>query len=380
MRVAIDLTALIARPTGVDRYMTGMVESLARLGGHEYILFINAEDRERIAGLHTGSARVNVLSRRLRASRIFFQQILLPIAVQSMRIDVVHSPAFIIPWRRGRAGHVLTVHDMTSFLLPRHHPRNRRGRIYEAAVRGSVRRADLVSVPSRSVRDDVLRLVPDVPRDRVRAIPCGIGDSFVPRSAAEIGPVLERLGVRWPYILYVGTLDPRKNLPRLVESYARLVERGGAAEHLVLAGQFGWSVGELLDRLRLPSLRDRVHVLGYLAERDLPYVYSGARLFAYPSLLEGFGFPPLEAMACGAPVVASDSSSLRDNLAGAAELVPPEDVPGLTAAMDRVLTDTTLRTRRIAAGIERAACFRWEAFAQTTAACYEEVGSKKVHG
>jgi glycosyltransferase involved in cell wall biosynthesis len=286
----------------------------------------------------------------------------------------VHSPAFIMPLYRGGAGHLLTVHDMTSFLIPGYHPRSRRGRMYEAAVCGSIRRADLVSVPSNAVRDDVLRLLPHVPPQRIRAIPCGVDRAFAPRTVGEVEPVLARLGIRWPYILFVGTLDPRKNLPRLVEAYTRLVDRGGTAEHLVLAGQFGWSVKELLDRLRQPTLLDRVHILGYVAEGDLPYVYAGARLFAYPSLLEGFGFPPLEAMACGVPVVASDSSSLRDNLAGAADLVPPEDVDALAAAIERMLTDEAWRAERVAAGIERAAKFSWDAFARATVACYEEIG------
>ena len=378
MRIGIDLTALIAKPAGVDRYMMGLVASLARLNGpDEYFLFINAEDRERIDTVLRSSARVVVLSRRMRAARLFFQQVLLPAAARRMRIDVIHSPAFIIPWYRGRTGHLLTVHDMSSFRLPRHHPGSRRGRMYEAAVRASIRRADLVSVPSQAVREDVLQLVPGVPGEHVRVIACGVDDAFAPRTSDETAPVLARLGVRWPYILYVGTLDPRKNLPRLIEAYAKLVDSGSLTEHLVLAGQFGWSVTELLDRLRLDSVRDRVHVLGYVAEEDLPYLYAGARLFVYPSLLEGFGFPPLEAMASGVPVVASDSSSLRNNLTGAAMLVPPEDVSALATAMRRLLEDDPCRARHVMAGLERAASFRWEAFARTTSDCYREIGEMK---
>lgn len=384
LRIAIDLTSLIAKPAGVDRYITGMVSSLVKFHPeHEYFLFINVEDRARITGLlsavDNSRPKVHVLplSRYERPARLFLQQVLLPSIVQARRIDVVHSPAFIMPWFRGRAGHMLTVHDMTSFLLPEFHPQSRRGRFYEAAVRGSVRRADLVSVPSSAVRNDMLRLVPGISSHRVRAIPCGVDDVFTPRTSGEVAPALKRLGVEWPYILYLGTLDPRKNLPRLVESYARLVERG-RAEHLVLAGQYGWSVSELLDRVGRPSIRDRVHMLGYVAEADLPFLYSGARLFAYPSLLEGFGFPPLEAMACGVPVVASQSSSLSDNLAGGAVLVPPDSVEALTAAIERMLADEAWRERYIAAGLERAARFRWEGFAHATEACYREIASKKV--
>ena len=356
----------------------GMVTSLAGLKRpDEYFLFINAEDRKRIDTALGSSVRVLALSGRMRAARLLFQQLLLPVAARRLRIDVIHSPAFIIPWYRGRAGHLLTVHDMSSFRLPRYHPGSRRGRLYEAAVRASIRRADLVSVPSESVRQDVLELVPDVSEKLVRVIACGVDKGFAPRSSDQVAPVLARLGVRWPYILYVGTLDPRKNLPRLIEAYAKLVDSGSIAEHLVLAGQSGWSVAELLDRLRLGSVRDRVHVLGYVREEDLPYLYAGARLFAYPSLLEGFGFPPLEAMASGVPVVASDSSSLRNNLAGAAVLVPPEDVSALAEAMRELLIDERIRTRHIIAGVQRAASFRWEAFAKATSDCYHQIGESK---
>jgi len=203
-----------------------------------------------------------------------------------------------------------------------------------------------------------------------------VDDIFTPRTSGEVFPALQRLGVEWPYILYLGTLDPRKNLPRLIESFARLMEHGHA-EHLVLAGQHGWSVSELLNQVGRTAIRDRVHMLGYVAEADLPFLYSGARLFAYPSLLEGFGFPPLEAMACGVPVVASESSSLSDNLRGGAVLVPPDSIEALTAAIERMLTDEAWRERHIAAGLERAAGFRWEAFAHTTEACYREIASKR---
>jgi glycosyltransferase involved in cell wall biosynthesis len=386
VRIALDLTSLIARPTGVDRYITGLASSLLRFHPeHEYFLFINTEDRLRMRELLAASkgelngakCRVYPLSTYLRPARLFLQQIILPAMTAAYGIDIVHSPTFIMPLLRGSAGHLLTVHDMTSFLLPTYHPLSRRGRLYEAAVSRSIKRADLVSVPSQAVHDDVLQLVPDVPSDRIRVIPCGIDDAFTRKSSAEVGPVLERLGIRWPYILYVGTLDPRKNLPMLVKSFAQLVERGHA-EHLALAGQHGWTVSELLEQVHIPLIQDRVHMLGYVEEADLPYLYSAARLFAYPSVLEGFGFPPLEAMACGVPVVASDSSSLTDNLAGAAALVARDDEAALTAAMERMIMDDPWRNQHIAAGLERAASYRWETFANATASCYEEIRSRKV--
>ncbi len=386
MRIAIDLTPWNEKPSGVDRYMTGLVRSLLEMESpHEYLLFVNAEDRSRIHNLVSaapGSPRVvtQALARRARPARLFFQQAILPALIRTMRIDVVHSPAFIIPVLCGRAGHLLTIHDMTSFLLPGCHPPWRRGRLYESVVRGSIRRADLVSVPSPAVRDDVLRLAPRTPADRVRVIPCGVDPEFRRREAFEVAPVLAHLGIRWPYVLYVGTLDPRKNIGGLLESYGRLIESGRVPEHLVITGQPGWSAPDFGRRLEQPPFEGRVHLLGYVEEAHLPFLYAGARLFAYPSLLEGFGFPPLEAMACGTPVVASDSSSLRDNLRGAAELVPAHDVEGFAAAMRKLLSDPALSVARIAAGLDRVAGFRWEAFARSTSACYEEIARKRTEG
>jgi glycosyltransferase involved in cell wall biosynthesis len=390
MRVGIDLAALIAKPTGVDRCLMGLVFSLARIDQeNHYTLFINFEDRDRFrrssaSGVGEGrlppNFRVVPLSLRPRAARLLFQQVLQPAALQAFQFDVLHSPTFIMPLYRGSQRHLLTIHDMSSFLLPDYHPPSRRGRMYERAVARSIRRADLVSVPSPSVRQNILDLLPDVSPGHVRVIPFGIDESFRPRDEYAVKSVVARLGITQPYILYLGTLDPRKNLPRLLDSYQQLVARGDTPEHLVLAGQLGWSVNSLSTRLSAPEFRGRVHAVGYVDDSDLPPLYSGARLFVYPSLLEGFGFPPLEAMACGTPVVASLSSSLQDNLAGAAELVSPEDVAGLTNAMSRLLRDEQLRTRRIAHGLERATRFRWEACARQTLECYRELAARPQKG
>lgn len=374
MRVAIDLTALIAQPTGVDTYLMGLVAALAELDrDNEYVLLVNAGDHLPFPA--PPNFRVLTLSRRPRLTRLAFQQIVLPAVLWSRRVDVLHSPAFIMPFCRARRRHLLTVHDMSSFLLPQSHPRSRRGRMYERAITQSIRRADLVSVPSPSVKRDILALVGDVPADKVRVIRSGVSPRFTPRPFEEVAPVVERLGLHFPYLLYVGTIDPRKNLDRLLESYGRLLASRPVPEHLVLAGQRGWNVDALGDRLHRPELRGRVHLLGYVSSDDLPALYAGARLFVYPSLLEGFGFPPLEAMASGIPVVASDSSALRDNLAGAAELVEATDVSALGAAIERLLHDEPRRAELIAQGLARAAEFRWDRFGRETLDCYRELAA-----
>jgi len=375
MRVAIDLTALNAQASGIDRYLLGMVRSLALLErGVEFFLFINVEDHARFAGSHRLPAHCHVLPCcfRPRVFRLFFQQFLQPLLLYALRIDVLHSPTFIMPTWRGRARHVLTIHDMSSFVLPHCHPPIRRGALYESIVSGSIRRADLVTVPSSSVKADIVRFVNDVSEERIRVIACGIDDAFHPREAREVAPVLDRLAIPMPYVLYLGTLDPRKNLPRLIDAFAELIA-SGRPEHLVLGGATGWSPNELLSRVSRPGLEARIHFPGYIAEADLPFLYAGSALFVYPSLLEGFGFPPLEAMATGVPVVASDTSSLRENLAGAATLVPVSDAKQLEVAMRTLLTDDGARLSAMEAGLRRSQAYRWERFAAETFACYEEL-------
>jgi glycosyltransferase involved in cell wall biosynthesis len=375
MRVAIDLTALNVQASGIDRYHLGMVRSLARLErGAKFFLFINAEDRSRFAGAHRLPAHCHILpcSFRPRVFRIFFQQLLQPLLLYALRIDVLHSPTFIMPAWRGRARHVLTIHDMSSFVLPHCHPPIRRGPLYERVVSESIRRADMVTVPSSSVKTDILRFVNGVREKRIRVIACGIDDAFRPRDAAEVAPVLKRLDIPTPYVLYLGTLDPRKNLPMLLDAFAELVA-GGRPEHLVLVGAAGWSPNELLSHVDRQGLEARIHLAGYIDEADLPFVYAGAALFVYPSLLEGFGFPPLEAMATGVPVVASETSSLRENLAGAAMLVPVGDAKELEGAMRTLLTDEGARLRAVEAGLKRSQAYRWDRFAAETFACYEEL-------
>lgn len=382
-RIAIDLTALLENVSGVDRYMLAMVSSLLPLGlDHEYFLYINAEDRARmedlISGLGRGLSPFRLIeaSRRSRPLRLFWQQSVLPIAVKARNIDVVHSPSFVMPIATAGAGHVLTVHDMTSFLLPGYHPWYRRGRVYEWAIRSSILRADLVSVPSAATRHDVLRAVPEKDPHDVRVIPCGVGPAFTPRSPAEYAPVLAHLGIPWPYILYVGTLDPRKNLARLIDAYATVVARGNLREHLVIAGQHGWRGGLAFQDVPA-AVRERIHEIGYVTDSDLPRLYAGATLFAYPSLMEGFGFPPLEAMACGTPVIASNSSALRENLEGAAYLVSPQDTQSLADALERMAADAPLRAQYRDAGLQHAKRYQWANFARSTAACYEEVALRR---
>lgn len=372
MRIAIDVTALLPQMTGIDTYLKHLVLHLSKVDQrNQYMIYHNHEDRRFFAENLPENFSHTSLSARSRPIRLISQQILLPAAVSGWKADVVHSPSFIMPYIRGAARHVLTVHDMTSFSHPHCHIMLRRSLLYRRMVLASLRRTDVVIAPSRATRQAILEFLPDLRTDRIHVTVPGISEEFRLCDPASVQEVVTRLTLPQPYILYVGTLEPRKNLPALVESYRRLVEAGAIKEHLVLAGKLGWGYEALLKQMQAPALRGKVHLAGYVDQQDLPAVYAGSRLFVYPSLHEGFGFPPLEAMACGVPVISTLSSSLVENLEKAAELVAPDDIVGLADAIRRLLTDDALRATRRTQGLEQASHYRWDQTARETLKSYQ---------
>ena len=371
MKIAIDLTALLPDRTGVDNYLLRLVKSLARVDRrNQYTIYINREDGS-LLRLPSNFAVV-AASSRSRVVRFVFQQGWLPFATQWRGVDVVHSPSFIMPLYRGRQRHVLTIHDMTTFTLPQCHIRLRRSAPYLRGVRMSIERAHRIIVPSVFVKQEIERVVPRV-SDRIRVVPHGIGEEFCPQAIVDAPRVRRELKLPHDYILYVGTIEPRKNLVALIRAYGDLLRERAVKQDLVLAGRPGWQTDEVFREAAAPTLRGKVHFVGYVKDDLLAGLYAGATLFVYPSIAEGFGFPPLEAMACGVPTISTSGSSLAENLEGAAELVSPDDESALRRAIDRLLQDQECRDRRHRLGLARAAEFRWSHAAVATLACYEEL-------
>jgi glycosyltransferase involved in cell wall biosynthesis len=260
---------------------------------------------------------------------------------------------------------VVTVHDLAFLRLPRLFPRGWAVQ-YRLALRAAVRRADAILVPSRATAEDLVSRTAVDPA-RVRVTPLA---ATLPGSDVEVDRVLHRLRVPTPYVLFVGTLEPRKNLVRLVRAYRRIAATD-LPHALVLAGPMGWHPEPLLRELALEGPGEIV-LTGPLPEADLDALYRGASAFAYPSLAEGFGLPVLEAMARSVPTVVSNTSSLPEVAGDAALLVDPRSVAELAAALQRVLSDTALAERLAAAGRARAERFSWEETARRTLAAYRE--------
>jgi len=231
-------------------------------------------------------------------------------------------------------------------------------------------RADAVCVPSEAVRAAIGRHFGDRTLARVHVVPWGIADELVPLPRETVIARLRHLDLPDTYILFVGTIEPRKNVLGLLAAYRELLARMPDAPPLVLAGRLGWDYEPVLREIERPELRDRVRRLGYVDARDLPAIYAGASIFAYPSLEEGFGFPPLEAMACGTPVVAVRRSSVAEVVGGAGELAEPG---ALGPALLRVLADPGHRAVLRARGLQRARELTWERCAAATVDVYREV-------
>lgn len=376
LRIAIDLTALLPESTGCDVYMTQLVRHLGQADPvNAYDVYVNIEDRGRFHGTLPPNFSVLPLCLRPRLTRLAFQQALLPASALLRRAHVVHSPSFISPLLRLGRRQVLTVHDMTFFSLPEFHIPLRRSAAFKHLVLRSIRSCDAVLAPSAATRNHIRALAPSVAANRLHVVPYGIGPEFFVRRPEDTARETRRLGLPESYILAVGTIEPRKNLGRLIDSYRWLVEEHQIREHLVLAGRLGWNYEEILARLDAPVLRGRVHRTGFVPAADLPWYYAGAKVCAYPSLQEGFGFPPLEAMACGVPVVSSISSSLAENLEGAAILAPPEDTRALAGALLRLISDPVLHAQTREAGLARAASFSWRETALRTLGVYRQVAA-----
>ncbi len=367
MRIGLDGIVLRGRDAGTRTYFRQLAFALDALErADEYVLFAHPSLRADLLPRHPRFHFQPVSSPRLWP-RVLVQQSYRGWSAQGT-LDLLHSPVWVVPPRySGRT--VTTVFDLVFHL----HPQMCRatGRLWWRLFgpRG-IARADRVIALSENTRRDLVTHL-HVPEDKIRVIyPC-VSEAFHPTVRSE--SLADRYRLPERYLLFVGTLEPRKNLPLLLRAYA-LARRIEPFDHaLVLAGAEGWQFGEVYQTVRELGLEDRVHFLGYVPDEDLPELYAGADLFAYLSLYEGFGLPVLEAMACGVPVLAARAASLPEVVGAAGVLVPPDKIETVARAMARLLAAPDERRDLSERGLARAAEFSPERLAQETQRVYEEV-------
>jgi glycosyltransferase involved in cell wall biosynthesis len=380
LRIAIDASAIPRQMAGAGVYTYQLVRALAgQLGEHELFVFARPGLFDDLASQRLRVVHFDPPS---RAARLAWEQTLLPLLLRRLRIDVLHSPHHHTPLaaklalvNRGRAPKlVVTFHDVTFLLLPASYTPVRR--LYmEAVTRASARVADAIITPSQAVRYDVIERL-HVPSDRVVAIPEAAGPQFARAADGALGRMRWKYHLPTRYVLSVGSLEPGKNRRRLIHAYAQLW-REGLDCPLVVAGQPAWRYRGDLELVRRLGLEDRVRFLGYVPDDDLPALYSGATIFAFPSLYEGFGLPVLEAMSCGTPVITSSISATAEVAGDAALVVDPRDTDALAEAIRRVARDAALRGDLRARGLERARHFSWQRTARETLFVYELVAAQR---
>lgn len=291
------------------------------------------------------------------------------LAVLSRDLDLLHGLAFAAPLA-ARCPTIITVHDLSFLRFPEAFRRFNRTYL-TLFTRWSTRRAARVIAVSESTRRDVIALC-GVPSERVVTIPNGVDKAFCPADAAEVAEFRRNRRLPDRFILYLGTLEPRKNLQTLIDAYAQLRARA-AVPKLVIAGGKGWFFETIFTRVAELGLADDVLFPGYVPGPELPWWYRAAELFVYPSRFEGFGLPVLEAMACGTPVITTTSSSLPEVAGDAALLVDPDDTDALAAALSRLLDDPQLQATLRVAGLSQALRFSWARTATETAQVYRDI-------
>jgi glycosyltransferase involved in cell wall biosynthesis len=362
LRVAVDATAVPARLTGAGVYVAGVLAALARRDDLEVQAFC-APGSARVLAAPGLRLRPVAAARAGRPARIAWTQLLAGRAARAAGAGLLHGVHYELPLR-ARLPQVVTVHDLTLLTHPEWHEAGK-VRYFGWAMRRAVARATRVLCVSATTAADLAERL-DVAADRVDVTP--LGTDLRPASDAQVAAVRRRLGLDGPFLLGLGTVEPRKDLPTLVRAFAALA--GELPHRLVLAGLAGWGTGELAAAVAASGVADRIVVCGYVPEADKAALLTGADVFAYPSRYEGFGLPVLEAMACATPVVTTTGGSLPEVAGDAATLIEPGDDDALAAAVAKLATDTAARQDAAARGLRRAATFTWERCADLTAAAY----------
>jgi glycosyltransferase involved in cell wall biosynthesis len=370
MRLAVEVTTCTATRSGIGYYTEHLVDALLQTcaPGDEVILISNRIPAPSLARRWGPHLRVGGA-----AIRALWMQRDAPGMLSAAGADLAVFPNYVVPLA-SPCPSVVVVHDLALVRMPELFTLRKRMAM-RLMMRQSIASATRIATVSEASRQDIARWLSMDP-SRIALLPGAAHPSCAPAPAAEVATVTQRYGMRRPYVLTVGTLEPRKNLLTLLDAFDALGERAGDLELVVVGGR-GWHDRDLVKALDRRAPRGGVRWLGYVPERDLVSLYTGARLFVYPSRFEGMGLPVVEAMACGAPVIASDVAALREVSGDAATLVPPGDPPALAAAMAELLSrpdDEAARARRIA----RAAHFSWKRTAQATWKLASETASARM--
>lgn len=366
MRIGIDARLSYHQPAGISRYTWYLLRALAQLNQHdEFVVYQHRKHRDPLID------QANFRRRTLYAPvHRGLEQLLLPIELFGQSLDLIHSTDFIPPLYSSVPA-VITVHDLAFFHWPNFLTKD--SAAYYGQIDRAVRHARHIIVPSENTKQDLIGIL-GTPDKKISVIYEAANPSFAPLAVEPARrAMMAKFDIPSQYILFVSTIEPRKNVNGLLHAYRYLCDKYNIGEvGLVLAGSQGWLYEETMDLVQTLNLEKQTFFLGRVTDEDLHQLYVGARCHVHPAHYEGFGLPPLEAMACGTPTIVSNTSSLPEVVGDAALLINPADHEELAVAMHRLVTDDALHAELREKGLKRAACFSWETAASSTLEVYRK--------
>ena len=372
MKIGFNAQIISGSDAGVATYAKNLIKHLVRLNSNHELYFFGSPDFLDV----TEDGRIHLIptSRSVNGGwkRILWEQFILPSKVKRNQMDVMFYPDHTGSIFRNLKRTIITIHDLSFMAMPETFPFTTR--TYKSlAVQQSIRKADLIIAVSQATKNECIRLL-NIPEDKIKVVHNGIDKSFKKNIEKDLlDNARRKFGLFGRFILFVGTLEPRKNIVRIIRAYHHLRNSFHVQQDLVISGKKGWLYSEIFHEVERLRLKKHVHFLDYVTQKDLVSLYSLADMFVYPSLYEGFGFPPLEAMACETPVVSSNISSMPEVLGDAAVLVNPYSVEEITTAMSKVLLDNELRMKLISRGLERVKNLSWEKSSEQLLKVFEEI-------
>src|SRR3989344_2601359 len=360
MKIGVEAErANLPNPTGVERYAAELIKNFARLDSYnEYVLYFRTKPQQWFYDLPKNfSIKVIPFPKFWTQLRLSWEMIIHP-------VDVLFIPASALPlWHPKKS--VVTFHDVAWRIYPQTFMPIMR-RYLEWSSRFAVKSANQILAVSQVTKDDLIKFYQADP-NKITVTHLGLDSTFQPKKYEEVQPVLDKYDLVYQkYVLFVGSIQPRKNIIRLVEGYQKIKQANHVEEKLVIAGGRGWLWEPILKKIKMVGLDGSTKYLDYVKQEDLPYLIAGAKLLTLTSLYEGFGLPPLEAMASGVPVVVSNVSSLPEVVGDAGRLVDPNSVDDIAAGLLEVLTNRNVKNEMIKKGLERSKQFTWEATARKT--------------
>jgi anaerobic magnesium-protoporphyrin IX monomethyl ester cyclase len=375
MRIGINASKVCDVHTGVGRYTSNLRKFILKANGkNDYCFYVPGNVSNSIMAdgteVQSGNPETSIKNNTLR---ILWEQIVLPVYSAKDRLDLLHYTDHAMSLFQMTCPTIITVHDIAYVRFP--NMLNKSRQIYKKNIlRISIERADIIVADSFSTKRDIIEYY-GTNEKKIKVVHLGVESRFRPISNVEEYRLKNKLPSKM--ILNVGTLEPRKNVVSLIKAFKKLREKGVKDHKLVIAGEKGWLYKEIFKEVDHSDLKQEIIFLGVVRDQDLPMLYNCADIFVYPSFYEGFGLPPLEAMACGIPVITSNSSSLPEVIGDAGIMVSPTNVNSLCEAMQSVLTNKGLWHHMSNKGLERCKLFSWEATANKIVEIYDELLSEK---